>query len=169
MTYEARLQGAIEFETQVMEWLTRIGWLAFPFGQALLPPECRVRLKHFVDAAKRPSLLRWMPDIIAFRDYNEGRVSLALVDAKHCAPDRKNYAVEIAAIETAELFVEKLFTPVFFVFSDWRALTPRDARMRGYFNASAPGGSGTPFLLIDKRFGVSATEYFPAKPTRGVP
>jgi hypothetical protein len=168
MTFEARMQSAVAFESQVMEWLHRIGWLAFPFGQAQLPPECRSRLKSFVDAAKRPSLLRWMPDIIAFRDYPGGRTSVALVDAKHCPADRKNYAIEIASIEAAELFVERFFTPTFYVFSDWKALTPRDARMRGYFNASAPGGSGTPFLLIDKRFGVSAAEYFPPKPTRPV-
>jgi hypothetical protein len=102
-----------------------------------------------------------MPDVITFRAYSNGRIWVALIDAKVC--DGPRYAVEMSAAETAEVFTDKLYTPTFFVFDDWKVLTPREVRQRGVQGpAPKPGrGSGTPYLLVEKRFGRSFDEIFP--------
>lgn len=160
MSFFERMKPALAFESAVIERLHAMGWMAFPFGQTQLPNECRDRLKRFVDTARRPSLIRWMPDIITFRDYPNNRSSVALIDAKVCE-GRPNYSLEISAIETAEIYTDWLFTPTFFVFDDWRALTPRDARQRGIPGNQDNNGSGTPYVLVSKRFSVPMETYFP--------
>jgi hypothetical protein len=67
-----------------------------------------------------------MPDIITFCDLRNGRSFVALIDAKACR-DRPNYAIEMSAIETAEIYTDRLFTPTFFVFDDFKVLTPSPA------------------------------------------
>ena len=166
MTFRDRMQPAAEFESAVIERLQGAGWLAYPFGQAQLPPECRRRLSRFMDASRRPSLIRWMPDIITFCDRPDGSSFVALIDAKVCG-GRPNYAIEMSAIEAAELYTDSFYTPTFFVFDDWKVLSPRDARQRGT-PGPAPvqgNGSGTPYLLVGKRFGVSFHQVFAAAAT----
>lgn len=156
------MAAAAIFETALIERLTEIGWQAFKFGQAQLPDECRLRLQRFEDGSRRPSLIRWMPDIITFRDFG-ARSAVALIDAKACG-DRPNYAIEMSAIETAEVYTDRLYTPTFFVFDDWNALTPREARQRGQPGPQTTNGSGTPYVLIPKRFGRRMETIF--KPTQ---
>src|SRR6201997_309742 len=55
----------------------------------------------------------WMPDIITFCDLRGGRSYVALIDAKVCNGPR--YAVEMSALDTAEIYVDGLYTPTFFV------------------------------------------------------
>jgi hypothetical protein len=165
MTFADRMTPSLEFEAKVIERLTQSGWPAFPFGQAQLPDECRRRLVRFEDGSRRPSLIRWMPDIITYRDMPNGRSFVALIDAK-ARSNTSNYAIEMSAIETNGIYTDQLYTPTFFVFDDddWKVLTPREARQRG-----TPGphpqigrGSGTPYLLVPKRFARPFNEIFPS-------
>lgn len=160
MSFHERLEPSSAFEDALIERLTASGWLAFKFGQAQLPLEARKRLTKFEDGSRRPSLLRWMPDIITFRDF-KGRSFVALIDAKVCG-DRPNYAMEMSAIETCEIYTDYLFTPTFFVFDDLRVITPREARQRGTPGPQYGNGSGTPYLLVAKRYGRQFDEVFPA-------
>ena len=165
MTFQQRLLVALSHEDATIERLNRSGWTAYPFGQSQLPDECRDRLKRFENSSRQPSLIRWMPDIITFRDITPERSYVALIDAKVCG-DRPNYAIEMSAVETLEIYADRLYTPAFFVFDDWRVLTPREARQRGRMGPDpTPGnGSGTPYYLIAKHFGHPFDEVF--HPTR---
>lgn len=160
MTFADRMGPASEFEAAVVDRFNSTGWRAFHFGQSQLPEECRNLLVRFEDGSRRPCLIRWMPDVIAFRNYS-GRSWVALIDAKVC--NGPNYAVEMSAAETAEVFTDHLYTPTFFVFDDWKVLTPREVRQRGRPGPTpaAGRGSGTPYLLVDKRFGRGFNEIFP--------
>jgi hypothetical protein len=162
MSFSERMKNAEAFEMLVLERLKNTGWQAFRFGQAQLPEECRHRLTRFEDGSRRPSLIRWMPDIITFRDFPNGKSWVALIDAKHCG-DRPNLALEMSAIETAEIYTDQLFTPTFFVFNSWIVLTPREARQRGRVGPppSDGRGSGTPYLLINKVYTRVFDEIFP--------
>jgi hypothetical protein len=165
VTFQQRLGAAASFELKVVDRLNGTGWLAFRFGQAQLPEECRFLLSRCEDDARRPCLIRWMPDVIAFRGH-PGRISVALIDAKVCGAGQR-YAVEMAAVETAEKFADQLYTPTFFVFDDWTVLTPRDVRQRGWKGPDPePGrGSGTPYLLVEKRHGRPFDDIFPSTKT----
>lgn len=176
--FAGRNAKAIQWEQKLIAVFRAKGWTAYPFGQSLLPPEARELLRHYVNDAHQPTLLRWMPDIIAFRcpevcgDHpaqlgtHPGRV--VLIDAKTCE-DRPNYAVEMSAQEAAAAWTDRLHTPTFFVFDDGGVLTPRDVAQRGRPGpAPSPGrGSGTPYFLVEKRFGVPFRDVFPAV-TKGV-
>ena len=162
--FAGRLQTAIKFEDQLIERLNATGWQAFHFGQSQLPEACRAYLTRFEDGSRRPALIRWMPDVITFRQYPNGRVFVALLDAKVCG-DRPNYAIEMSAAETAEVFTDKLYTPTFFAFDDWRVLTPREVRQRGRMGPAPVNGSGTPYYLVEKRYSRPFADVFPpAKP-----
>ena len=161
MSFQERMLAAGVFEKQIIDRLNSAkSWSAFPFGQSQLPEECRKRLIRFEDSSKRPALIRWMPDVITFRDLPNGQSFVALIDAKTCPRDRPNYAIEMSAIETAEIYTDRLYTPTFFVFDDWKLLTPREARQRGTAGPTSNGGSGTPYLLVPKRFGKSFESVF---------
>jgi hypothetical protein len=169
VTFINRIGAALKFEDEVVERLNTTGWRAFHFGQSQLPKECRDLLFRFEDSSRRPCLIRWMPDIITFRTYSNGRTHVALLDAKVCG-DRPNYAVEMSAVETAEAFTNVLFTPTFFVFDDWHVMTPRDVRQRGLPGPPPkPGanGSGTPYVLVQKRWSRPFNEIFPPTPAAG--
>jgi hypothetical protein len=159
-TFAERMVPASKFEEELVDRLNGAGWRAFRFGQSQLPEECREYLTRFEDGARRPALIRWMPDVITFRAFPNGRVFVALLDAKVCA-GRPSYAVEMSAVETAEVFTDRLFTPTFFAFDDWRILTPREVRQRGRVGPHSPNGSGTPYYLVEKQFSRPISEVFP--------
>lgn len=161
MSFHDRMKVAASFEQVLLNRLNETGWTAFPFGQAQLPNECRERLRRFEDGSRRPSLIRWMPDIITFRDMPNGRAFVALIDAKACGGDTPNYALEMSAIETAEVYTDRLYTPTFFVFDDWKVLTPRDARQRGKAGPESTKGSGTPYVLVNKHHSRPISDVFP--------
>jgi hypothetical protein len=163
MSFDDRMRPALAFEQNVIARLNQTGWCAYPFGQAQLPDECRRRLTRFEDGCRRPSLIRWMPDIITFRDMPNGRSFVALIDAKGGGTGTLNFAIEMSAIETASIYADQLYTPTFFVFDNWTILTPREARQRGAKGPEpAPGrGSGTPYLLIGKHWARPFDEIFP--------
>jgi len=157
MSFADRMLPALTFESEIIDRLNRTGWRAWPFGQGQLPDDCRKQLGKFEDLSRRPTLLRWMPDILAIGDV------VALIDAKTSRGNTPNYSLELSAIETANVYADQLYTPTFFVFEGWQVLTPRDARQRGRVGPDpAPGrGSGTPYVLVDKRWARPFDEFFP--------
>ena len=159
MNFRDRMLAGADFEVRLIERLQKMGWPAFPFGQGLLPEECRERLKRYTDKSGFPCLIRWMPDIITYRDMDDGTALVALIDAKTC-PDRPNYSIEIKAIETMEIYKDKFHTPTFFVFDDWNVLTPRTVRERGWIGPPPRFGSGTPYMLVSKEFSLPMSEVF---------
>lgn len=165
MSFARRLGPALEFEECVKKRLNESGWPAFSFGQSQLSEECRQRLAKFEDLSKRPCRIRWMPDIITFRDLRNGRSYVALIDAK--TGNGQRYAIEMSAVDTANIYVDLLYTPTFFVFDDWRVLTPLDVRQRGFQGPFRGNGSGTPFLLVEKCYGRPFSEFFPPAPDAG--
>jgi len=140
-------------EAAVIQQLIDRGWRAHAFGQGLLPPDLCDCLTHYEDHARRPSLVRWFPDVIAGYTVSPWRTFVAVIDAKMCGADRPNYAIEVAALDVAEHFADRLYTPMFFVFDDWHVLTPRDVRQRGRQGPDATNGSGTPYVLVAKQHG----------------
>lgn len=158
--FQERKHVSDAFESILMHKLNSSGWIARRFGQSQLPEECRARLKRFQDGSGRPCLIRWMPDIITFRDLDNGRSLVALIDAKAASKTSPNYSIEMSAIETAEIYTDRLYTPTFFVFDDWKVMTPREARQRGTKGPEVNNGSGTPYLLINKRFSKPMADIF---------
>jgi hypothetical protein len=162
MTFAMRIDPAVEFEQSVLARFNVSGWIAEPFGQALLPENARDALRHFEDLSGRPTLVRWMPDILAWRECNHRVTHLALIDAK-VGQVSDNHAVEIAAADAMDVYVERLYIPAFFVFNDWTVLTPRDVKHRGRLGPDPRGGngSGTPYYLVPKRFARAFDNVFP--------
>lgn len=146
--FDKRLQGSRKLEQRVIDGLHRRDWLAYPFGQEQIPEDGREVLKAYLDEARRPSMLRWMPDILAV--HSGPPVRVVLIDAK--GGNGQRYAIETRSVEVAEMFVARLHTPVFFVCEDGRVLSPRDVRERGFLGPATANGSGTPYLLVEKRW-----------------
>ena len=159
MSFRDRMLAGAAFEVRLIDRLQGMGWPAFPFGQGLLPEECRERLKRYTNNEGLPCLIRWMPDIITYRDMDDGSALVALIDAKTCS-DRPNYSIEIRAIETMEIYKDKFHTPTFFVFDDWKVLTPRTVRAHGRIGPPPRFGSGTPYMLVSKQFSLLMSEVF---------
>ena len=162
MAYGDRIRPGLLHEEAVIQRLQASGWLAERFGQGQLSEPFRQLLKQFMNTAHQPSLIRWLADIITGRPMSMELSTVSLVDAK-CCNGRPNYAIELSSIETAEIFSDRLYTPTFYVFDDFTVLTPREARQRGRPGPDPqPGcGSGTPYVLVDKRYGHPFDEIFP--------
>lgn len=144
-TFHQRLAAAKEHEQRVTDALLVRGWLAEPFGQAMLSDTMRDHLRRI------PTSVRWMPDIIAAKSYPAGE-RIIFIDAK--AGDRHketgNHDIELAALESAERWIELSGgqCPYYFVFGDGGIVTPGDVRevcWNGFYNGN---GSGTPFVLF---------------------
>ena len=93
-TFDERMASAEQFEKELVVRFQSQGWHATPFGQGELPPEFRDGLNKFESSFRRPSKLRWLPDILAFRYLSENRSYVALIDAKKCADSYPNYSFE---------------------------------------------------------------------------
>jgi hypothetical protein len=163
LPFDARMRPSVTFEASVISRLEVTGWMASPFGQAQLPEVFRRQLWRFVDGALRPSLIRWMPDIIALRPHANGGLQLALIDAKTCTAQSANFSIESSALDAAETYVDRLYTPTFFVFDNWTVLTPRDVRHRGCLGPmpSSNQASGTAYVLVPKCYGRPFDSVFP--------
>ena len=160
MTFAVRNEAAHTHELAILDRLRSKGWEAELFGQALLPEPIRDHLKRFEDSYRHPTLLRWMPDIIAACKHTISRSYVCLIDAKTCN-DRPNYAIEVSAIDSMDVFTERLLMPSFFVFEDWRVLTAREARLRGSPGPQMGNGSGTAYVLVPRGYGRNFDEIFP--------
>jgi hypothetical protein len=158
--FHQRNEAAHAHELAIIDRLHAKCWEAELFGQALLPESMRDHLKRFEDSYRHPSLLRWMPDIIAACKHTLSRSYVCLIDAKTC-DGRPNYAIEISAIDSMDVFTDRLLVPSFFVFDDFKVLTARDARHRGLPGPQLGHGSGTAYLLVSRDYGRPFDEIFP--------
>lgn len=136
-------------EDLVRDRLTELGWTVEPFGQALLTSACRRALRSWVDDDNQPTLIRWLPDLIAYRC--AGGWSIALVDAKGEVSQTRNHAVEKKSVDCDRVISTSLNVPTYYVFNDLGVATPDDVVSWGHFhNGHGTNGSGTPFYLVAK-------------------
>ena len=153
----ALLHDGVAFEAELRGRLSSWGWDVSAFGSGLLDDPVRTALKVFRDDYGRPSGLRWLPDLVASRD---GRV--VLVDAKAERVNTDNYAIPQRALEVGRVLVDRLHTPLFYVWPDGGVLTPDTVTVSWHTRHSGAGtaGSGNPFVLVDKRWAAKAHQVF---------
>lgn len=144
-TFYNRLAEALEHEKNVTKALLARGWLAEPFGQAMLSEQMRDHLRRVKTS------VRWMPDIIAAKTLAGGE-QIIFIDAKAGERHKEtgNHDIERDALESAERWIELSGgqCPYYFVFGDGGIATPGDVREAcwdGFYNGK---GSGTPFILF---------------------
>ena len=136
-------------EDAVRDHLVEFGWTVEPFGQALLTAPCRLALRSWKDRDGKPTLVRWLPDLIAYR--HSKCWSVALVDAKSEVSKHANHAVEQASVDCDRVISTSLNVPTYYVFDDFGVATPDDVVSWGHIhNGIGTKGSGTPFYLVAK-------------------
>lgn len=181
MSFDYRNSFGGKAEQDFKRWVhTQAGWHVMPYGQALMPEECRRMLREsnfsgdtsivedmiaglmpkernvYMDrVATIPNLARWMPDfVIAHR----GQVVCA-PDVKTSMSTTPNWAVEMSSVLGAKLYSKTgvqcvyAFPPTPFV-EYWSCASPDQLRDRAFKildGRSVRGGSGTPFYLVPKR------------------
>jgi hypothetical protein len=149
MSFAARLAQARSAETTVLSGLRDNGWNAEPFGQALLPDSIRDALKRYINLDGSPTLLRWLPDVIASKQFAWFQM-IVLLDVK--ADSGQRFAIELKALETCEALQEHLLIPCWFVWPNGHVLTPQMVRDNCFDGSQFEGraGSGTPYVLVEK-------------------
>jgi hypothetical protein len=160
MSFAERMATASTHEIAVKQRLNDRNWQAELFGQILLPPNLRDLLKQYSDDYGNPTLLRWLPDILAGY-LRPGRAYCCLIDAKTCGPNQKNYAVEKSAIDALAILTQALHIPSFFVFDDWGVLTAHIIQQRGWSGPDHGNGSGTAYFLVERRYSLPFDRIFP--------
>lgn len=139
---------AVSHEEAVADRFTSIGWQVIPFGQAQLTTDCRNALRRWRGTDGKPSLVRWLPDLLAYT--TEATPSVALVDAKGSISRTANHSVEIASIKCDLVISQRLNTPTYYVFEDFGVLTPDEVVQYGSPGPPPRNGSGTPYYLVAK-------------------
>jgi hypothetical protein len=154
-SFAYRMTTANAVEKLVLTQLIEAGWSAFPFGQGLMPIAVRDALRKARDEEGRPCLMRWFPDLVAFKTLT----SPLWFDVKQDT-GKLNYAIENSALEAAEIFYKHLRAPVWFIWPGLSVLTPAVVRTFGRCWTGEPPahGSGTPFTLIEKSFAKPLSE-----------
>jgi hypothetical protein len=141
MSYAERLARAVAWETEVMAQVRSFPhWQCERFGQANLPESMRCLIR------KTPTLLRWMPDILAAR--SDGK--LVLLEAKWTRQDSPNFDVEINSLFSLMAHCHAYEIPGYFVFPGFFAAKPSLIRQNARNGPPSQNGSGTPYLLIAK-------------------
>src|SRR5215831_18714880 len=135
--FDERSEPGFAFEKALRKKLEATGlWRTFEWGKGLLPPECREGLNQCYDLFRRPTLIRWTPDILAIRE-----PFAMLIDAKTGRKDTGNYAIEVEAVDVALIFTNELNAPTCFVFDDYTVVLPQDVKQWGrYMRAASNGG-----------------------------
>jgi hypothetical protein len=164
MGFEQRLTLAAKHEADIIAKLKGLRWHAEPFGQAQLSDASRDLLKGYLDDRLHPTLLRWLPDIIAGYRRPDSSAYVCLIDAKVCNEKYANYSIERDAVHALACLTEHLAMPCFFVFDDWKILTARDALMRCEPGPRPYNGSGTPYWLVSRDFGRPFESVFMERP-----
>jgi hypothetical protein len=154
--FASRLAAAAASEENVFKQLEAAGWRPFRFGQGLLSPEFRVALRDYRDEQQRQTLLRWFPDIVAFKRFVTA-TRIVLLDVKSDLGRR--YDIEIKALEACEAFQESFFVPCWFVYEGLSVLTPEIVREHGFLGPQSERGSGTPYLLVEKVFAAKLSTF----------
>ncbi|HEY9413245.1 MAG TPA: hypothetical protein VIQ30_00675 [Pseudonocardia sp.] len=164
-----RFAGGTAWEMKLADGLRARGWKVAPFGQAQIKDDFRSALRDFTDGFGRPTLIRWLPDLLIAR---ADRV--ALIDAKTESESNRNspnYAIEFNALEAGLVVVERLHTPLFYVWPDGGVMTPEIVwqRWNRRLDGKAAAGSKTSFLLVDRGFAMKADEVFGRRLFEAVP
>ena len=146
-TFDDRFTPARKWEVELAEGLRARGWQVTEFGQGQLTPDAHQALREWRDSYGRPSLIRWLPDLLAWRGPD-----VYMVDAKsESGRDTGNVAVELDAFQVGVHIEQILNTPMLYV---WKcgAATPRliENRWKQRKDGLRTNGSGTSFLLVDK-------------------
>lgn len=160
--FHTRMANARKWEVELCQRLRDRGWVADLFGQGQLTEYWRTMLTGYRDSYGRPTLVRWMPDIIAAREGDPA--SLAFIDAKTGMASTGNYSVEINAHQAARAFENLLYIPVFFVWEDGGVLSTHTIENRRFnrHDGGNTNGSGTAFYLIRKQFATTFKQQFTA-------
>ena len=159
--FNDRLTLGIKHEESIREALRLRGWLAEPFGQAMISETMRSHLR------KVDTPVRRLPDIIAAKGLASGE-QIIFIEAKGGKRYRETgkHDVELASLESAEAFIDYSGgCPFYFVFDKGGVATPEDIRevcWPGYFNGR---GSGTPFVLFPVDICRSFASVFGEKPS----
>jgi hypothetical protein len=163
--FRARFGAGVQWEKQLPDKLAVWGWDTTLFGQAQIPENFRDVLRDYEDSYGRPSLIRWLPDLLATRS---GQI--CLIDAKTDSGSTPNYAVELDALRVGKAIVDHMFTPVYYVWPDGNVLTPRlvEQKVNRQMDGKNAKGSRTTFLLVDKCWALKAERVFgPPHPNAG--
>ena len=169
-TYATRVATAKPWEETLVLVLKEKGWLAAPFGQAQITEDLRENLRAWSDDYGNPTLLRWMPDIIAARPGPDPYI--CLIDAKTESASNQaspNYSIEVNAVDAGLVFANFLRIPVLYVWSDGGVMTPNTVlnRWSSKQDGSRTNGSKTAFYLVRKAFARKAADVFPTIPRAG--
>lgn len=157
--FDNRFRPARNWETELAAGLQARGWEVCEFGQGQLSDAAHEALRGWRDTFGRPSLIRWLPDLLAWRDSD-----VYMIDAKSETEkneDSPNVAVELDAFNVGISIEQVLNTPMLYV---WKcgAATPRtiENRWARRHDGGRTDGSGTAFLLMDKRYLTPLTSVF---------
>jgi hypothetical protein len=147
--FEERYNPGREWEIELAAGLEDRGWKVCEFGQGQLTDAAHKALRNWSDSYGRPSLIRWLPDLLAWR---AGEVYM--IDAKTESERQKtsqNVSIELDAMQVGTHIETVLNTPMLFVWRDGAA-TPRTISNRWHTRRDGrnTNGSGTSFLLVAK-------------------
>lgn len=164
--FNQRFGVARAWELGLRDKLRERGYSADLFGQGQLSDYWHKMLQGYRDSFDRPTLVRWMPDIIAATPDDPS--SIVFIDAKTGTAKTGNYSVEINAHNSALAFENLLYVPVLFVWQDGGVLTTHAIGDRHFTRKDGANttGSGTSFYLVQKRFATSVGARFPVIPSR---
>lgn len=149
MTFAHRMIGALAAEDTVLQQLIEAGWKAIPFGQGTWPIDFRMAAKLCFDEFGHPSLARWLPDIIACKP-----PLICMFDVKYDSGKTENYSIELKALEALEASENSFHIRSLFIFEGLFVLTPEIVRSHSRHGRPSDEGSGTPYVLINKRHAV---------------
>lgn len=163
--FRARFGTGSQWEQQLPAKLAAWGWQTTTFGQAQIPDGFRSVLRDYEDSYGRPSLIRWLPDLLATRSGQ-----LCLIDAKTDRGGTQNHAVELDALRVGKAIVDHMFTPVYYVWPNGDVLTPRlvEQKVNRQLDGKNAKGSHTTFLLVDKCWALKADRVFGPPPQQAV-
>ena len=151
MTFQQRFGGGRGWEVELAEGLVARGWQVCEFGQGQLDDNAHQALRSWTDTYGRPSLIRWLPDLLAWRDRLVYMIDAKSETAKNAASD--NVAIELDAFAVGLSIEKVLNTPMLYV---WKAgaATPRTIENRWHrrLDGGKADGSGTAFILMDKKY-----------------
>lgn len=151
--FAERLTRAEDAECALVEYLLSRGWDAFRWGQGLLEPKVRDRLRQVLPK----TYIRWLPDIGAFR-FHQQMISLVFFESKTVGPkywpDGPNVTVEDDCIEANRRFVEAYGHDVIYAFPDakreWLGASHKIGLPPGWSGPDFCAGSGTPYHIYQR-------------------
>jgi hypothetical protein len=150
-TYKRRMAMGTPWERDVADALWLRGWTVEPVGQGQLSAPTREALRDYQPKAGGPTLLRWFPDICAWKRVN-GRVWLYLIDAKAGDTWRQtdNHDVELSALRAAEAIEQAWGIPPVFVFQDWSVAKAKTIRDHAHAELDGVAPGRTRFVIFPR-------------------